>query len=42
MPELTAAVEVLKPGAFSTLQDLGRRGFQHLGVSVSGVMVLST
>ncbi|MBU6513310.1 MAG: biotin-dependent carboxyltransferase family protein [Betaproteobacteria bacterium] len=38
MPELTAAVEVLKPGAFSTLQDLGRRGFQHLGVSVSGVM----
>ena len=38
MPEALCRVEVLKPGAFSTLQDLGRRGLQHLGVSVSGVM----
>jgi len=31
-------IEVIKPGALSTLQDLGRRGFQHLGVPVGGVM----
>ena len=38
MPETAARVEVIRPGAFSTLQDLGRRGYQHLGVSVSGAM----
>ncbi len=38
MPEAPCRIEVLRPGAFSTLQDLGRRGFQHLGVSVSGAM----
>jgi urea carboxylase len=31
-------IEVLKPGMFSTFQDLGRFGFQSLGVSVSGAM----
>jgi len=31
-------IEVIKPGALTTLQDLGRRGFQHLGVPVGGVM----
>jgi biotin-dependent carboxylase-like uncharacterized protein len=31
-------IEVVKPGALSTLQDLGRSGFQHLGVPVGGVM----
>ncbi|HEX2010692.1 MAG TPA: biotin-dependent carboxyltransferase family protein [Roseateles sp.] len=31
-------VEVLKPGAQSQLQDLGRYGFQHLGVPVCGAM----
>lgn len=31
-------IEVVKPGALSTLQDLGRNGFQHLGVPVGGVM----
>ena len=38
MHESNATVEVLKPGAFTTLQDLGRHGFQHLGVPVGGVM----
>ena len=31
-------IEVIKSGALSTLQDLGRVGFQHLGVPVGGVM----
>jgi len=31
-------IEIIKPGALSTLQDLGRVGFQHFGVPVSGVM----
>lgn len=38
MPEPNAAVEVLKAGAFTTLQDLGRHGCQHLGVPVGGAM----
>ncbi len=33
-----ATVEVLKAGALTTVQDLGRTGFQHLGVSVGGAM----
>lgn len=32
------SIEVLKPGALSTFQDLGRTGHQHLGVPVNGVM----
>jgi urea carboxylase len=32
------SIEVLKPGALSTFQDLGRTGFQHSGVPVNGVM----
>ncbi|WP_198085847.1 biotin-dependent carboxyltransferase family protein [Variovorax sp. E3] len=31
-------IEVLKPGALSTFQDLGRIGHQHNGIPVSGVM----
>ena len=31
-------IEVLKPGAQSQLQDLGRHGHQHLGVPVGGAM----
>ncbi len=31
-------IEVLKPGALSTFQDLGRIGHQHHGIPVSGVM----
>lgn len=30
--------EVLKPGLFTTVQDLGRMGFQKYGVSVSGAI----
>lgn len=33
-----ALIEVLKPGALSTFQDLGRTGYQHLGVPANGVM----
>lgn len=31
-------IEVIKPGVLSTLQDLGRVGFQRFGVPVGGVM----
>jgi len=31
-------IEVLKPGLFTTVQDLGRFGYQKFGVSVSGAM----
>jgi antagonist of KipI len=30
--------EVIQPGAFTTVQDLGRTGYQKYGVSVSGAM----
>src|SRR3989442_577180 len=33
---MTAALRVLTPGLMTTLQDLGRPGWQHLGVPVSG------
>jgi biotin-dependent carboxylase-like uncharacterized protein len=32
------AIRILRPGLFTTVQDLGRYGFQHLGVPVSGAM----
>lgn len=32
------SIKVLKPGALTTVQDLGRAGYQHLGVPVSGAM----
>lgn len=31
-------IAVIKPGWFTTIQDLGRYGFQHFGVPVSGAM----
>ena len=31
-------IEVIKPGALSTFQDLGRAGFQHLGIPENGAM----
>ncbi|MCU5772120.1 biotin-dependent carboxyltransferase family protein [Erwiniaceae bacterium BAC15a-03b] len=31
-------IEIIKTGALNTVQDLGRSGFRHMGVSVSGVM----
>jgi urea carboxylase len=36
--ETGAAIEVIKPGALSTFQDLGRIGYQQLGVPANGVM----
>ncbi len=35
---MTAAVRVVRPGAYTTVQDGGRVGFQHLGVPVSGAL----
>lgn len=35
---MTAALKVLKPGLFASLQDRGRLGFQHFGVPVSGAL----
>jgi biotin-dependent carboxylase-like uncharacterized protein len=35
---MTAHLEVIDPGLFTTVQDLGRRGGQALGIPVSGVM----
>jgi biotin-dependent carboxylase-like uncharacterized protein len=35
---MTAALRVIAPGLMTTLQDLGRRGYQHLGVPVSGAL----
>ena len=36
--ETGAAIEVIKPGALSTFQDLGRIGYQQLCVPANGVM----
>jgi biotin-dependent carboxylase-like uncharacterized protein len=35
---MTAALRVLAPGLLTTVQDLGRTGYQHLGVAVSGAL----
>jgi len=32
------AIEVLKPGLSTTVQDLGRPGYYHLGIPISGAM----
>jgi len=37
---VTASLTVVKPGMLTTVQDLGRRGYQGLGVPVSGPMDL--
>ena len=37
-PAEEPALEVLKPGLFTTVQDLGRWGYQASGVSVAGAM----
>lgn len=37
---MTAEIEVLQPGLFSTIQDLGRRGYLKYGVPLSGAMDL--
>lgn len=35
---MTPALRVLAPGLMTTLQDLGRHGYQHLGIPVSGAL----
>jgi biotin-dependent carboxylase-like uncharacterized protein len=35
---MRAALKVIAPGMLTTLQDLGRFGFQHLGIPVSGAL----
>jgi biotin-dependent carboxylase-like uncharacterized protein len=35
---MTPALRVLTPGLLTTVQDLGRRGYQHLGIPVSGAL----
>lgn len=37
-PPAAMVIEVLRPGAQSTFQDLGRRGLQHSGIPVNGAM----
>jgi KipI family sensor histidine kinase inhibitor len=37
-PTYERFITVLRPGIFTTIQDSGRWGYQHLGVSVSGAM----
>ena len=32
------SIEVIRPGALSTFQDLGRTAYRHLGIPVNGVM----
>ncbi len=38
MPHKQPTIHVLRPGLFTTVQDLGRYGYQRFGVSVSGAM----
>jgi len=33
-----SAVKILAPGGYTTIQDQGRFGFQHMGIPVSGVL----
>lgn len=35
---MTPALRVLAPGLLTTIQDLGRTGYQHLGIAVSGAL----
>ena len=32
------SIRILKPGLFDTIQDMGRYGYQHLGINPGGVM----
>lgn len=38
MPANNPIIHVLRPGLLTTVQDLGRFGYQRFGVSVSGAM----
>ncbi|MCU1544284.1 MAG: allophanate hydrolase [Microbacteriaceae bacterium] len=39
---MTGFVEIIDPGPFTTVQDLGRPGYAHLGVSTSGAADLAS
>lgn len=32
------SIKILQPGLFSTVQDLGRKGYEHIGFSGAGAM----
>jgi antagonist of KipI len=32
------SIQIIKPGLFTTIQDEGRKGFQHLGINPNGAM----
>lgn len=38
LPKQSAVLEVIKPGVLTTVQDLGRTGWQHLGIPAGGAM----
>lgn len=38
MADATHAIEVMKPGLATSVQDLGRPGYYHLGIPLSGAM----
>ncbi len=38
LPKQSAVLEVIKPGVLTTVQDLGRSGWQHLGIPAGGAM----
>ena len=35
---MTPALRLVAPGLLTTLQDMGRFGYQHLGIPVSGAL----
>src|SRR3974390_2119183 len=35
---MTATLRIISPGLSTTVQDFGRPGFQHLGISVGGAL----
>lgn len=38
VPKSMAVLEVIKPGMLTTVQDMGRTGWQHLGIPTGGAM----
>ncbi len=36
MAEAASMIEIVKPGLSTTVQDLGRPGYYHLGIPLSG------
>ena len=38
MSEPIAVLEIIQPGALTSIQDLGRKGYQRLGIAEAGAM----